>query len=115
MTRRDYCNELNPIGQIDATPGGGLEQVLELLTDHGFDGMAQAMQTLFNEAMKLERSVALGANRTSVPTNASATRTAISRRRSARGSANLRWRYHKPVTCRFILRRSNGVSEANGP
>ena len=62
MTRRDYCNELNPIGQIDATSGGGLEQVLELLTDHGFDGMAQAMQTLFNEAMKLERSVALGAH-----------------------------------------------------
>ncbi|MBX3649726.1 MAG: IS256 family transposase, partial [Rhodocyclaceae bacterium] len=35
--------------------------MLELLVDHGFDGMAQAMQTLLNEAMKLERSQALGA------------------------------------------------------
>jgi transposase-like protein len=34
---------------------------LELLVDHGFDGLAQAMQTLFNEAMKLERSQVLGA------------------------------------------------------
>ena len=61
MTRRNYCNELNPIAQIDAPSGGGLEQVLELLTDQGFDGMAQAMQTLFNEAMKIERSAVLGA------------------------------------------------------
>ena len=31
-------------------------QVLELLTEHGFDGMANAMQILLNEAMELERS-----------------------------------------------------------
>jgi transposase-like protein len=29
--------------------------VLELLTEHGFDGMAQALTVLFNEAMKIER------------------------------------------------------------
>jgi len=61
MTRHSYCNELDAIAQHEATPGGGLEQVLELLSEHGFDGMAQAMQRLLNEAMKVERSVVLGA------------------------------------------------------
>lgn len=61
MTRRDYCSELDVVTQHDATPGGGLEQVLDLLTEHGFDGMAGAMQVLLNEAMKLERSAVLGA------------------------------------------------------
>jgi transposase-like protein len=34
---------------------------LEFLAEQGFDGMARAMQLLINEAMKLERSVAIGA------------------------------------------------------
>ena len=34
---------------------------LELLVEHGFDGMAGAIQMLLNEAMKLERSAFLGA------------------------------------------------------
>ena len=34
---------------------------LELLIEHGFDGMAAAIETLLNEAMKLERSGFLGA------------------------------------------------------
>ncbi|MCA9015680.1 MAG: IS256 family transposase [Planctomycetaceae bacterium] len=34
---------------------------VQLLTDHGFDEMSQALQILFNEAMKLERSEYLGA------------------------------------------------------
>jgi putative transposase len=33
-----------------------IESVLELLNEHGLGAMAQAMQTLLNEAMKLERS-----------------------------------------------------------
>ena len=33
-----------------------IERVLEVLSDQGFEGMAEAMQTLLNEAMKLERS-----------------------------------------------------------
>ena len=61
MTRPNYCSELDTIAQHEAAAGGGWNQVLELLTEHGFDGMAQAMQTLFNEAMKIERSAALGA------------------------------------------------------
>ncbi len=61
MTRRDYCSELEVVAQPDATSSGGLEQVLDLLTEHGFDGMAQAMQVLLNEAMRLERSAVLGA------------------------------------------------------
>jgi transposase-like protein len=35
--------------------------IVELLAEHGFDGMAQAMEILFNEAMKLERAAALQA------------------------------------------------------
>ncbi|QDT24749.1 Transposase, Mutator family [Gimesia panareensis] len=34
---------------------------VQLLADHGFDEMSQALQILFNEAMKLERSEYLGA------------------------------------------------------
>ena len=33
-----------------------IESVLELLSEHGLGRMAEAMQTLLNEAMKLERS-----------------------------------------------------------
>ena len=36
-------------------------EVLQLLCDHGFDGMAEAIEILVNEAMKLERAEALGA------------------------------------------------------
>jgi putative transposase len=39
----------------------GWQDVLELLGDHGFDGMARAMQLLFDEAMKLERTAVLQA------------------------------------------------------
>lgn len=38
-----------------------LDQVLQLLCDSGFDGMAQAIEILLNEAMKLERAEVLGA------------------------------------------------------
>jgi len=38
-----------------------IDQVVHLLAENGFDGMAQAMQTLFNEAMKVERTAVLGA------------------------------------------------------
>lgn len=42
----------------DCTP---LDQVLETLSEEGFDGMARAISILMNEAMKLERSAYLGA------------------------------------------------------
>ena len=38
-----------------------LTSVVELLIEHGFEGMAQGMQILLNEAMKIERSAVLGA------------------------------------------------------
>lgn len=47
MTHQDEFNAFSPI--------------VQLLADQGFDGMAQAMQLLLNEVMKLERSEALGA------------------------------------------------------
>ena len=37
-----------------------IDEVLQLLVDQGFDGMAQAIEILLNEAMKLERAEALG-------------------------------------------------------
>src|SRR5947208_3624472 len=39
------------------------QQLLELLADQGFDGMKDAMTTLLNEAMKLERAAYLGVTR----------------------------------------------------
>ena len=38
-----------------------IDQVLQLLCENGFDGMAPAIEILLNEAMKLERADALGA------------------------------------------------------
>ncbi len=38
-----------------------IESVLELLSEHGLGAMAEAMQTLLNEAMKIERAAFLGA------------------------------------------------------
>lgn len=35
-------------------------EVVQVLAEHGFDGMAQAMELLFNECMKIERQQALG-------------------------------------------------------
>jgi hypothetical protein len=34
--------------------------VVQTLSDHGFDGMAQAMELLINECIKIERQQALG-------------------------------------------------------
>lgn len=44
--------------QVDSSPLAG---ALEVLIENGFDGMASAMSTFFNEAMKLERSMFLEA------------------------------------------------------
>lgn len=38
-----------------------LDSIVQLLAEHGFDGMAQAIELLMNEAMKLQRSEALRA------------------------------------------------------
>jgi putative transposase len=61
MTHRDHRNEFEFEGQSDSALPGSFREVLELLVDQGFDGLAQAMQMLINEAMKLERSQVLGA------------------------------------------------------
>lgn len=61
MTHRDHRNGFERDDQADDFPSGGFAEVLELLVEHGFDGMAQAMQMLLNEAMKIERSQVLGA------------------------------------------------------
>ncbi len=47
MTHREHCNVCN--------------EVVELLAEHGFDGMAQAIEILMNEAMKLKRADVLNA------------------------------------------------------
>jgi transposase-like protein len=47
------------LGESD--PPQGWFDVLELLSEQGFEGMARAMRLLLNEAMKLERCAALGA------------------------------------------------------
>jgi transposase-like protein len=47
MTREIECNVMN--------------EVLELITEQGLDGMAEAYRILLNEAMKAERSAVLNA------------------------------------------------------
>ncbi len=44
--------------QNESTP---YDQMIQVLDEHGFDGMARAMQILINEAMKIERNEVLGA------------------------------------------------------
>jgi transposase-like protein len=44
------------------TQDNALDQIGELLAEHGFDGMTQALTVLLNEVMKLERAQALGAS-----------------------------------------------------
>ncbi len=43
------------------TESNPLDQMIQVLDEHGFDGMARAIQILVNEAMKIERSEVLGA------------------------------------------------------
>ena len=38
-----------------------LDPIVELLAEHGFDGLAQAVTVLLNEVMKIERAHVLGA------------------------------------------------------
>jgi len=47
MTHQDQCN--------------AFDAIVQMLAENGFDGMAQAVETLMNEAMKLQRIDALGA------------------------------------------------------
>jgi transposase-like protein len=61
MTHREHRNRVDFETQADSDSAGGFQELLELLIEHGFEGMAQAMQTLLNEAMKLERSQVLEA------------------------------------------------------
>jgi len=43
------------------TQNNALDQIGELLAEHGFDGMTQVLTVLLNEVMKIERAQALGA------------------------------------------------------
>lgn len=65
MTHHPQTNERESAFQqeswIEQDPPKSFQDLLELLADHGFGGMSQAMQLLLNEAMKLERAAVLGA------------------------------------------------------
>lgn len=61
MTHRDHRNEFEFEAQSDSSSVTPFQEILELLVDRGFEGLAQAMQALLNEAMKLERSQVLDA------------------------------------------------------
>ena len=64
MTHHLQSNEQAASFQQDwkeADPPTGWVDLLELLGQYGFEGMAEAMQLLLNEAMKLERCAVLGA------------------------------------------------------
>jgi putative transposase len=61
MTHRDHRNGFEFESQAEGELPDRFHDVLELLAEQGFEGMARAMQTLLNEAMKLERADVLGA------------------------------------------------------
>jgi transposase-like protein len=64
MTHRTNHNQTKPDSQRqreDWTDAGGWQQALSILIDEGFEGLAEAMKVLLNEAMKLERTMTLGA------------------------------------------------------
>lgn len=65
MTHPHQTNEhevsLQPESWRDAETPRGWQDLLDLLSENGFEGMARVMQVLLNEAMKLERSAVLGA------------------------------------------------------
>lgn len=61
MILYEHRNEFEFETQAETTDGGGFHELLELFIQHGFEGMAQAIRTLWNEAMRLERSQVLGA------------------------------------------------------
>jgi len=61
MTHREHRNGFEFEAPADSSSVEGFQEILELLVDRGFEGLAQAMQTLVNEAMKLERSQVLDA------------------------------------------------------
>jgi putative transposase len=63
MTHREHPIEFEPVPQQRNSHEQGWHDVLTLLVDHGFEGFANAMQILLNEAMKLERETVLGARR----------------------------------------------------
>lgn len=66
MTHRPYFSTNDSRENPETLPddfrsAGGLGDVLELLVEQGFDGLAQALEILLNEAMKIERTQALHA------------------------------------------------------
>lgn len=63
MTHPEHHNEFEPVLEERAAHEQGWHDVLTLLTEHGFEGLANAIEILMNEAMKLEREAALGAQR----------------------------------------------------
>jgi transposase-like protein len=73
-----------------------IESVLELLSEHGLGAMAEAMQTLLNEAMKLEQIEFLRAAPGERNEQCGATRTASRTRPCAPASVNSRCGFHRP-------------------
>ena len=61
MTHRDYRNRDEFEAQADCDSPGGFQEICDVLIEHGFEGMAQALRIMLNEAMKIERSQVLGA------------------------------------------------------
>ena len=51
MTHHDHRNQWEANAQAEAMASGGFQELLELLVEQGFDGIAQAMQTLLNDGV----------------------------------------------------------------
>lgn len=60
MTHRTHSTMLSD-SPCDFAPAGPVGEALVLLAEQGFEGLAHALEILFNEAMKIERMQVLGA------------------------------------------------------
>jgi transposase-like protein len=61
MTHRTHSITADNESLFDFAAAGSIREALELLAEQGFEGLAQALQILLNEAMKLERTHTLAA------------------------------------------------------
>lgn len=61
MTHRRHRTELEVVPQERVAHERGWQDVLEILSERGFEGLSHALEILLNEAMKLERSAVLAA------------------------------------------------------
>lgn len=87
------------------------EKLIQVLDEHGFAGMAQALEIHFNEAMKIERRLCLARNLTNVPSSVAVMPTAISPSGSPLASGSSNCKSRRPAASSSIPTGTVGTKE----